>query len=516
MVYREVGMIEVKEVLRQWLLGAGKKRVARQLGVDVKTVRRYLAAAERSGLQRSAGVAGLTDEVLGQVVGELGSWREREHGETWEACRGRRERIESLLEEGVRLTKIGRLLWREGVVIPYPTLHRYAVAELGFGKGTPTIAVIDGEPGEELQVDTGWVGWLWGEGGKRRLKAWIFTAVRSRHRFVYPAFTERTADAIEACEAAWRFYGGVFSVLLPDNTKAIVVKAEDLGALIQSGFLEYSQARGFVVDPARSRHPKDKARVERAVSHVRDDCFGGERLKTLEEARTFAEEWCLKEYGARRHSRTQKPPLEHFLAEEKGKLLPEPSEPYDVPRWGGATVDRDQYALVEKGLYSVATRYVRRKLTTRADSVTVRLYEAGVMVKAHARVGPGERSTDSNDFPEARRIYAHRDAGALKRKAAELGASVGRLAEAILEGPLPWTRMRRVYALVGLSRRYGNERLEEACRVALDAEMLDVTRLKRVLERGTSASRCEPPKSAVIPIARYLRPRGHFAVRREV
>ena len=76
--------------------------------------------------------------------------------------------------------------------------------------------------------------------------------------------------------------------------------------------------------------------------------------------------------------------------------------------------------------------------------------------------------------------------------------------------------MRRVYALVGLSRRYGNERLEEACRVALDAEMLDVTRLKRVLERGTSASRCEPPKSAVIPIARYLRPRGHFAVRREV
>ena len=46
MAYREVGMIEIKEVLRLWLAGRGKKPIARQLGLDPKTVRRYIRAAE--------------------------------------------------------------------------------------------------------------------------------------------------------------------------------------------------------------------------------------------------------------------------------------------------------------------------------------------------------------------------------------------------------------------------------------------------------------------------------------
>jgi hypothetical protein len=57
-----------------------------------------------------------------------------------------------------------------------------------LGKTAATIPVLDGEPGQELQLDTGWVGWLTLPGRKRRFRAWIFTAVRSRHRFVFPTF----------------------------------------------------------------------------------------------------------------------------------------------------------------------------------------------------------------------------------------------------------------------------------------------------------------------------------------
>lgn len=97
--------------------------------------------------------------------------------------------------------------------------------------------------------------------------------MRSRHRFVYPVFEETTARAIEACEAAWEFFGGVFPVLIPDNTKAIVVAAVPLSPRITPTFLEYAQARHFHIDPARVRSPRDKGRVERAVPGVRDDCF---------------------------------------------------------------------------------------------------------------------------------------------------------------------------------------------------------------------------------------------------
>src|SRR6185436_10073711 len=108
---------------------------------------------------------------------------------------------------------------------------------------------------------TGWVGWLtlpllqkrqW------RFRAWIFTAVRSRHRFVYPTFEETTARAIEACEAAWTFFGGVFKVLIPDNTSAIISTADPLTPRITPAFLEYAQTCGFHIDPARVRRPRDK------------------------------------------------------------------------------------------------------------------------------------------------------------------------------------------------------------------------------------------------------------------
>jgi hypothetical protein len=127
---------------------------------------------------------------------------ERARGESWERCVEHRERIEQLLGQRLRLTKVRKLLRRDGVTIPYATLHRFAVAELGFGRKAPAVA--DCEPGEELQLDTGWMGLLEpDESGRRRLfRAWIFTAVRSRHRFVYPCLRETTESAIEACEAA--------------------------------------------------------------------------------------------------------------------------------------------------------------------------------------------------------------------------------------------------------------------------------------------------------------------------
>ena len=160
----------------------------------------------------------------------------RPRGDGWARCVEQRAAIERWLGDGLRLTKIRKLLVRQGVEIAYPTLHRFAVLELQFGKTATTIPVLDGEPGQELQLDTGWVGWLTlPERKRRRFRAWIFTAVRSRHRFVYPTFEETTARAIEACEAAWEFFGGVFTVLIPDNTKAIIIDGRSPDAAHHAG-----------------------------------------------------------------------------------------------------------------------------------------------------------------------------------------------------------------------------------------------------------------------------------------
>ena len=93
---------------------------------------------------------------------------------------------------------------------------------------------------------------------------------------------------------------------------------------------------------------------------------------------------------------------------------------------------------------------------------TVRFYDGGVLVKTHPRVSrPAAASTDPHDFPRRSGVYALRDVDSLQRQADGARRGVGRFAAALLDGPLPWTRMRRVYALLlGLVRRYGAARVD--------------------------------------------------------
>jgi hypothetical protein len=515
MAYREVTMIEITEVLRQWLAGGRRKQIARRLGLDPKTVRRYLRAAERCGLAPGLDPAALTDERMTAVLTGLRGGSARPYGASWQQCEAHRDFIAERLRAGLRLSKVRRLLARQGVLLPPATLYRFATAVLGFGRRAATIPVADGAPGEEVSLDTGWMTTLEPDetGRRRRFRAWIFTPSVSRYRFVYPCFGETTASAIEACEAAWRFYGGVFRVVIPDNTGAIITTADPLQPRVVLAFLEYAQARGFVVDPARVRRPTDKARVERSVPYVRDDCFAGEKLATLDHARVRAVVWCHEEAGARRHARTQRRPREHFEAVELAALLPLPATPYDVPLWSEPKIARDQHAQVAKAIYSLPTKYIGRRLRARADRTTVRFYDGTLVVKVHPRQPPGGRATDAADFPAHKTAYALRDVTALEREATRHGAAIGAYAHALLAVPLPWTRMRRVYALLGLVKRYGAARVEELCQHALDADLVDVTRLKRMLALATPP----PPAAAArgaVPLARYLRPRSDYTLAR--
>jgi transposase len=510
MAFREVTMLEVKEVLRLWLLGVPKKQIAEQLGFDVKTVRRYLAAAKVHGAEATHGLGALDDELVAAVVAATQPSTGRPRGEGWSVCEAHREFIAGHIAHHVRLTKIGKLLRRRGVAIEYPTLRRFALAELGFGHGAPSVPVADCEPGAEVQIDTGWMTLLEPDlfGKRRRFKAWIFTPVFSRYRFVYPIFQETTATAIEACEAAWAFYGGVFKVVIPDNTKAIVAKADPISPVLAEGFLEYAQSRSFQIDSTRVRSPKDKARVERTVPTVRDDCFGGERLRTLDDTRARALHWCLEEYGMKRHARTLRLPREHFEAEERVALLPAPTGTYDVPIWTDCKVGLDQFAAVAKSLYSLPLALRRHKLHARADSQLVRFYEHGQLVKTHPRKAPGQRSIDNADFPAEALACGQRDADFFVQKAREQGKHVGLFAEALAAKPLPWRRLRELFKLLGLGRKYG-ARLDASCKTALDAGMVDVYRLADLVRLDT---RFEPPTAQVIPLARYLRPSSQYAL----
>ena len=139
-------------------------------------------------------------------------------------------------------------------------MHRYATTELGFGQRQTTLPVADCAPGSELHVAFGRLGLVTdAEDGRRRVvQGLIFTAVYSRHMFVWPTYRQTLGEVIAGFEAVWAFFGGVFAVVIPDNMKAIVDKADATDPKLNDAFRQYAQARGFAVDPTRIRSPRDK------------------------------------------------------------------------------------------------------------------------------------------------------------------------------------------------------------------------------------------------------------------
>lgn len=512
-------MIEIKEVLRLWLAGHSLREVTRLAGLDRKTVRRYVQAAEAAGVAREGGDGQLSEEVLGVVVAVVRPDRPRGNGASWEAIAGQREQIQTWLEQDLTLAKIHMLLGRRGVVVPYRTLHRFAVAELGFGRRQPTVRVADGKPGKEVQVDFGWLGLVPDPAtGRRRVaQGLIFTAVYSRHMFVYPTLRQTLEEVVAGFEAAWVFFGGVFAVVVPDNMKAIVDHADAIDPRLNDAFREYAQARGFVVDPARVRHPRDKPRVERCVQYARSNFFAGEDFRDVDDCRARAVTWCAEVAGTRIHGTTQQRPAEVFDTEERPLLGPLPVDGFVVPSYTRPKVAPDRHVEVARALYSVPGDLVGQRILARADGTTVKLYWRGQLIKVHPHQEPGRRRTDPADLPSEVTAYAMRDLDALHRRAATYGDHIAAYTTALLEHPLPWTKMRQVYRLLGLVRRHGAEQVDEACHRALEAEAINVGLIDRMLTRGLGG---QPPAAPVASPARpatasrFVRDSKDFTVRR--
>lgn len=488
MGYRELFVVEIVEILRLWQRGHGYRTVSTMASADRKTVRRYVEAAMALGLSRDDESVELDDMLVAGVAAAVKPGAPASSGTMRGHCRAHASLLEDWAREGCKGPKLVKLLARHtGVVVPLRTLQRFVREELdGASRRDDTIRLVPPPPGEVLEVDFLELGWFVerGTGMRCKMHALLCVAPHSGHQFVWPTLSEEQEDVIEGLEAAWRFFGGVFPVLLPDNLKAVVTTADPLKPKLNGSFVEYAQSRGFEIDPARVRKPRDKARVERQVQYVRHDFFGGERFGDVEEARREAERWCREDAGMRTHGTTREQPLLHFERDEKPLLGVVPAEPYDAPRWATHKVGRDHAVVVEHALYSIPHHIGETELRVRFDRMTVKFYDKATLVKMHPRQKAGGASIDPADLPPGKEALATRSGESLQRQADAAGEHVGRYVERLLAGPLPWTKMRHVYRLLGLVRRFGDALTNEACERALELDVVDVTRIDRMLERG--------------------------------
>lgn len=518
MSYRELTMIEIKEVLRRWSAEQSLHQIARETGLDRKTVRRYVQAAQGLAFERGSPL----DDAHVHAVAERVRARELPpRTSEWTEVAEHRARIEQWLGQRrpLRLRKIHTLLSRDfGLKASYDTLRRFAIEEFGWSKRPPTVRIDDPPPGQEAQIDFGYLTEIVDadSGKKKRLYVLIVTLSFSRYQFVWPTYSQTTDAVCEGLDAAWRFFGGVPKTIVPDNMKSIVVRADTLSPRLADAFVDYAQARGIFVDPARVRSPQDKPRVENQVAFVRESWFDGEHFASLDEMRRSAESWCRDIAGRRVHGTTRKVPVEVFESVEKPTLLPPPTKPFDLPIWTDAKVHPDHHIQVARALYSVPTRYLRKQVRARADKRTVKIYFGTELIKVHPRQPAGGRCTDPRDYPVGKAAYALRSVDALLARAREKGLHVGLFAERVLAGPLPWARMRQAYALLRLCDKYGLGHVEAVCQSALAFDVVDIVRITRMLKSATRPKLADETQGKLVPITsapRFARGIEHFTTR---
>ncbi len=217
-----------------------------------------------------------------------------------------------------------------------------------------------------------------------------------------------------------------------------------------------------------------------------------------------------------RHNASTTVDLIAFTEHEHAHLLPPPVDEYDVPIYTSAKVARDHHVQVAKALYSVPGERRGQQVDARADKALVKLYQHGNLIKSHPRKPPGGRSTDRDDLPAHVSAYALRDLERLIADAAVHGPAVGELAAQILDEPLPWTTMRRVYKLIGFCRTYNDQRVDAAARRLLDAESKDLNVLRRMLERALEEENVTAPpqrSNVIVATARFARDARRYAAR---
>ena len=518
MGYRELSRMHVQEVVRRWQASESQRAIARALGLSRVTVHRYIAEAERLGLAQ-IGPPPIEEQLIRLAqVAHQGLAHERAQPST-HRLEPFKEQLRGWVDDGMQLSRMLELLGSD-VGVSYSSLRRFLARSglVSHAKRT-TVRMEPSAPGEIAEMDFGRLGTLvHAETGARQV-VWALTVVLpfSRYAFVWLLVHQTLDEVIAGLDAAWQFFQGVPQRLIIDNFPAAVAGPDALEPRLTRGFLEYTQARGFLADPARVRRPRDKPHTERFIAYVQRRFWHGGTFVDLADARAQADRWSREVAGQRRHGTTYEHPIEVFDQHERAHLQPYDGVPFDVPIWREATVHLDYHISFQSALYSAPYDHCppRTSLQVRGDRQLVRLYYRGVLVAVHLRKPKGGRSTDPAHYPPERAAYALRSSERIIQQARFLGPNVGSFAEQLLGGVQPWAKLRQAQKLLRLAERYGIPRTEQACAYALSFELINVRRLEHILEHAldelaASVAAEDDRVDQQLPSGRFARPGSAF------
>jgi transposase len=327
--------------------GLSKSAIARELEIDLKTVRKWLR-------------------------------------QTWEPQKRERkcalDAYESFLrarapEVGYNAAVLYRELEPRGYKGSYTALVKYIRPWRVEAREQTATPRFETEPGRQAQVDWGSTK-IWFETDRLTVHLFVMVLGYSRRIFVKGYLNERMSSLLEGHEAAFRHFGGRTETILYDNPRTIVAEKDEASGQVvwNRTFKDRMDFYGVEIKLCRYYRAQTKGKVESGVKYVKGNALTGRRFRDLDHLNEWLEEWSLRVADERVHGTTHERPSERFRRAEASALIPVDLRPVpERERLEHRIVPRDTYVVVETNRYPAPVEWVGQQVEVRllADRVLI-------------------------------------------------------------------------------------------------------------------------------------------------
>ena len=350
----------VREILSRLERGEGIKAIARELGVDRKTIKRWR---------------------------RLGGWQPRVRG-------ARRRGIDAFAgfveRRGPEVGWNGAVLLRElqglGFTGGYQQVRRF-MRPLRDAKRWAAVATVrfETEPGRQAQVDYGQLR-VWIAEQVERVHLFVFTLGYSRRLFVQAFRDERLASLLDGHEQAFRHFGGVPLEGLYDNPRTVTLGREAGRVLWHPVFEDFARYWGFTPRVCQPYRARTKGKVESGVKYVKRNALAGRRFRSWEDLQAWLAQWMAEVADVRTHGTTHVRPIDRFAQEALTPIGVRSAYRFEHVRH--RIVPPDALVSVAASRYSVPVRFVGETVRVHETAGHYEIYHQGAApIARHAKAG---------------------------------------------------------------------------------------------------------------------------------
>jgi transposase len=490
-------MSKVKQLLQLHASGNSNRQIAKILGIDKGTVNDYVGKLKTGSLlteellsledpvlegKFSAGTAAFTDKRFADFK-ELLPWLEQELGRK-------------------HVTRY--LLWQD-YLTKYPSGYRYTQfcyhlnQQLIARKPTAILTHVAGEKlfvdfaGDKLEYidcETGEV-----------ISVQVFVACLpfSDYAFIMGVRSQTTDDFLYALGCCLQAFGGCPKILVPDNLKAAVIKADRYEPELNRVMEDFANHYGMVVIPARAGHPRDKSLVENQVRIIYSRVYAKLRdhqFFSLDELNNALFEKTLQ-HNQTRMQRRDYSRQEKFLADEKHLLRPLPAVAFEMKYYAELRVGANNciYLGRDHHYYSVPYTYIGHKVLVIYTRTIVRVFCKNECVATHQRVLGFGYTTLKEHLCSAHQHYNQRNAAYYIETARKKSETLAKVITLIFDSPKPPEVFYKTCdGLLSLCRKTDPVRFENACQIALVEGVYSYRFIKALIEGKSLLMENEPYK----------------------